>query len=142
MAKAYSITPTVARAMIGGTQSYAEALGASPKIKIYAGTPPANAAAALASNTLLATLTASATPISGTSDTGTAGRATWAAIASAVAVATGEATFFRTTTSADVVVDQGTVDESAADLNLSTTAITAGSTVSISSRTTDLVYGP
>lgn len=142
MAKAYSVVPLVAQNMIGGTSSYPEALGASPKMKIYSGTPPANAAAALAGNTLLATLVCAATPISGTSDTGTAGRATWAAIASAVAVATGVATFFRTTTSADVVVDQGTVDTATADLILSTTSLAAGATVSCSSRTSDLPYGP
>lgn len=142
MAKAYSITPAVAQGMLGGTTSFAESLGASPKIKIYSGTPPANAAAALSGNTLLATLTAAATPISGMTDTGTAIRATWAAIASAVAAATGTATFFRTTDAADVVKDQGSVDTSNADLNVSTTAFTAGSTVAISSRTTDLPYGP
>lgn len=142
MAKAYSITPAVAQGMIGGTASYPEALGASPKIKIYSGTPPANAAASLAGNTLLATLTAGATPISGVSDTGTAARATWAAIASAVAAATGVATFFRTTKSDDTVIDQGTVDTATADLVFSTTALSAGSTITISSRTTDLPYGP
>ena len=138
----YSITPTVAEGMIGGTTSYAEALGASPVINIYSGTPPTNAAAALSGNTLLATLTGSATPISGTSDTGTAGRATWAAITSATAVATGTATFFRTATSGGTVIDQGDCNTTGASLNLSTTSITSGSTVSVSSRTSDLPYGP
>lgn len=139
--KAYSITPTVAQGMLNAT-GFAEALGASPKIKVYNGTPPANAAAALSGNTLLVTLTGSATPLASFADTGTVARATWAAIASATAVATGTATTVRTTTSADVVVDQGNVDVSGADLNLSTTSITAGSTVAISSRTNDFPYGP
>lgn len=139
----YSITPTVAQGMIGGTTSYAEALGASPKIRFYSGTPPANAAAALSGNTLLAELVGAATPISGTSDTGTAGRATWAAIASATAAATGTATFFRTVDNAGTTTkDQGSVGTSAADCILNTTSITAGSTVSITSRTNDLPYGP
>ncbi len=138
----YSITPTVAQAMIGGTSTYAESLGASPLIKIYAGSVPTNAATALGAQTLLATLTAAATPISGTSDTGTAGRATWAAIASATAAATGTASFFRTTTSGGTVIDQGTVGTSAADAIVNTTAFTSGSTISITSRTNDLPYGP
>lgn len=142
MAKAYSITPAVAQGMIGGNTSYAEALGSSPKMKLYSGTPPANAAAALSGNTLLATLPCAATPIASTSDTGTAGRATWAAIASAIAAATGTATFFRTTKSDDTVIDQGSVDTATADLIMSTVSITAGSTVAVSSRTTDFPYGP
>jgi hypothetical protein len=138
----YSLTPTVAQGMIGGTTSYAEALGASPLIKIYSGSVPTNAATALGAQVLLATLTGAATPISGTSDTGTAGRATWAAIASAAAAATGTASFFRTTTSGGTVIDQGTVGTSAADAIVNTTAFTSGSTISITSRTNDLPYGP
>ncbi|ACI06407.1 hypothetical protein GUMBALL_33 [Mycobacterium phage Gumball] len=142
MAKAYSVTLDVAQGMLGGSTSYAEALGSSPKIKIYSGTPPANAGAALSGNTLLATLTCASTPIASQSDTGTAARATWATIASAVAAATGTATFFRTTTSSDTVIDQGTIDTTGADLNMSTTSLTAGSTIAVSSRTTDFPYGP
>ncbi|AZS06591.1 hypothetical protein SEA_JACOREN57_24 [Mycobacterium phage JacoRen57] len=140
MAKAYSVTPTVAQGMLSGSTSFAEALGTSPKMKIYSGTPPANAGAALSGNTLLATLTCAATPIASSANTGSAIRATWAAIASAVAAATGTATFFRTTTSGDVVIDQGTVDTTGADLNMSTTALTAGSTVALSSRTSDFPF--
>lgn len=137
----YSITATVAEGMLNGT-GYAEALGASPLIKIYSGTVPTNAAATIGSATLLATLTAASTPLSGFSDTGTAGRATWAAITSATAVATGTASFFRETTSGGTVVGQGGVSTSGASLNLNTTAVTSGSTVSITSATTDLPYGP
>lgn len=138
----YSLTPTVAQQMIGGTSTYNESLGASPLIKIYSGSVPTNAATALGAQVLLATLTGAATPISGTSDTGTAGRATWAAIASATAAATGTASFFRTTTSGGTVIDQGTVGTSAADAIVNTTAFTSGSTISITSRTNDLPYGP
>lgn len=139
----YSITPTVAEGMLGsGGNSYNESLGASPLIKIYSGTAPANAAAALSGNTLLATLTAAATPISGYTDTGTAARATWAAIASVTCAATGTASFFRTTTSGGTVIDQGSVGTSAADAIVNTTAFTSGSTISITSRTNDLPYGP
>jgi hypothetical protein len=139
----YSITPTVAQAMIGGTSTYAESLGASPVIRFYSGTVPTNANTALSGNITLATLTAAATPIASTSDTGTAGRATWAAIANATAAATGTVSFFRTL-KADLttVIDQGTVGTSAADAIVNTTAWTSGSTISITSRTNDLPYGP
>jgi hypothetical protein len=43
-------------------QSLIDALGASHKIKFYDGTQPATVATALSGNTLLATLTADATP--------------------------------------------------------------------------------
>lgn len=138
----FSITPTVAEGMLNST-GFAEALGTSPTLRIYSGTPPANAAAALSSNTLLATLACAATPLSGFSDTGTAGRATYAAITSATAAATGTATFFRHLKSdGTTVLDQGAVGTSGADCNLNTTSITAGSTVSITSDTMDLPYGP
>ena len=57
--------------------------------------------------------------------------------------ATGTATFFRILTqNAGTVTAQGNVDTSAADLILNTTAITAGSTVSITSATITLPEGP
>ena len=136
----YSITPTVAQGMLNGT-GYAEALGTSPTVKIYSGSVPANAAATN-TGTLLATLACAATPLSGFSDTGTAGRATFGAIANATAVATGTAAFWRRQTSGGTVIDQGSCGTSGADMNLNTTAITVGSTVSITSATTDLPYGP
>jgi hypothetical protein len=136
----YSITPTVAQGMLNAT-GYAEALGASPVLKIYSGAVPANAAATNA-GTLLATLACAATPISGYTDTGTAGRATFGAITSATAVATGTASFWRRQTAGGVVIDQGSCGTAGADLNLNTTAITSGSTVSVTSATTDLPYGP
>jgi hypothetical protein len=136
----YSITPTVAQGMLNST-GYAEALGTSPTLKIYSGTVPANAAATN-TGTLLATLACAATPISGYSDTGTAGRATFAAIASATAVATGTASFWRRQTSGSTVVDQGSCATSGSDLNLNTTSVTSGSTVSVTSATTDFPYGP
>jgi hypothetical protein len=87
-------------------------------------------------------LACAATPISGYSDTGTAGRATFAAIASATAVATGTASFWRRQTSGSTVVDQGSCATSGSDLNLNTTSVTSGSTVSVTSATTDFPYGP
>lgn len=142
MANAFSITPTVAQGMLNGT-GLAEALGASPLIKMYSGSVPANAAAALGGATLLSTNTCAATPLSGFSDTGTAGRATWGAIANATAVATGTASFFRITTSGGTVIAQGSVGAGGTyDLVLNTVAVTTGSTISITAATTDLPYGP
>lgn len=141
--KAYSITYACGAAMNGGGQSFAQYLGASPVIKLFSGTPPANADAALSGNTVLVTLTGSAVPISGNTQVGQISRATWAAIASAIASATGLATFFRTYKSDGTTpVDQGNVDVSGADLNLSTANLTAGSTVTCNSRTNDVPLGP
>jgi hypothetical protein len=138
----FSVTSVVAQGMLNGT-GLAESIGASPKIVIYGGTPPTNADTALSSNTVLATLTCAVTPISGFSDTGTAARATYAAIASASAVATGTGTFFRQLDSAGTTAKfQGSVGTTATDLILNTAAITTGSTVSITSATVDLPKGP
>lgn len=140
MANGFYLTNAVAAGMLNST-GLAESLGASPKIKIYSGTVPSNADASNAGS-LLATLTCAATPVSGYSDTGTAARATFAAITSGTAAATGTAAFFRAETSGGTVLAQGTVGTSAADLVLNSVAITSGSTVSITSATIDLPEGP
>lgn len=140
MANAYSVTNAEGQSLLA---KYAADLGASPQIIIYSGTAPTNADTALSGNTVLATLIGAATPISGYSNPGGGlARATWAAIASAIAAATGTATFFRTLTSGGTVIDQGSVGVSGCDLNLSTTALTAGSTVACSARTVDFQTGP
>lgn len=143
MANAFYLTNAVASGMLNST-GLAEALGASPKIRIYSGTAPSNADAALSGNTVLAELTMAATPFSGFTDTGTAARATAGAItADSSADATGTATFFRILDSAGTTTKaQGTVGTSNADLVLNTVSITAGSTVSITSATIDLPEGP
>lgn len=137
----YSTTPAVAQNQVTnfGTQ-----LGATSVTKFYSGVMPTNAAAALSGNTELASLPNSATPIGATSDTGSAGRGTWNAITSVTAAATGTASFFRTLTGAGVVIDQGDVGLSGSNAAciVSTTAFTAGSTISVSSRTSDQPYGP
>src|SRR5688572_2605932 len=121
---AFSITQAVAAGMLNGT-GLAEALGASPKIRIYNGTAPANADAALSGNTQLAELVCAATPFSGFSDTGANARATFGAIANdSSADATGTASFFRILDSAGTTVKaQGDVGTSAANLILNTVAI-------------------
>lgn len=102
-------------------------------LRIYSGTPPANADAALSGNTLLATLTFGATAFGAASN----GVATANSItADTNAAATGTATFFRALeTGGSVVVFQGDVATTGAELNLSSTSIVAGGTVSVTSLT-------
>ena len=108
-------------------------VGTSGVLKIFTGTAPANCGTA-DTGTLLATLTCNATQFG----TASSGVLTVSAITSATASGTGTAGYFRiypsspTTTNA---VIQGTVGTSGADLNLSSTSISSGQTVSISSWT-------
>lgn len=124
---AVSYTTALKNAMLDAITT---ALGASPLLRIYDGTPPANAGTALSGNTLLATLPMSATPFPAASG----GTLTANAITSdASADATGTASFFRLLTSGATAVVQGTVGTSGADLNLNSVSITAGGTVAVSS---------
>lgn len=137
----FFISNATAQGMLNGT-GLAESLGASPVIKIYSGTKPANADAANG-GTLLAELTCASTPFSGFSDATDKARATFGAIASDTSANnTGTATFFRIETSGGTVRCQGDVGTSGTALVLNTAAITAGSTVAISSATIDLPEGP
>jgi len=111
-------------------------LGGSPaELRIYSGTKPADANASLSGNTLLAALVMS-DPAFGNAATGVS---TAAAISSDTSAdATGTATFFRMgSVNAGVFTPeiQGEVGTSGSDLNLSSTSITAGGTVSVTSFT-------
>ena len=103
----------------------------SGTLVIYAGTPPANADAALSGNTVLGTLTFGATAFAAAS----AGSATANAITQdSSADATGTATFYRAFKSdGTTVIEQGTVGTSGADLNLNTTSIVTGGPIQVSS---------
>lgn len=107
------------------------ATGNAALFRIYDGTPPASANAALSGNTLLAELTC-ASPFA-------AGAASAALTASAItqdssANATGTASFFRLYKSdGTTVIAQGTVSTSGADLNLNTTSIVSGGPVAVTS---------
>jgi hypothetical protein len=112
-------------------------LGSSPpELRIYSGTKPADVNAALSGNTLLAALLMDASAAFGAASSGVA---TAAAITSDTSAdATGTATFFRmgqVTTGTFTPEIQGEVGTSGSDLNLSSTSITAGGTVSVSSFT-------
>jgi len=128
------VTQAVAVSMVDAVAAAIDA-GTAAIIIIYSGTAPANADASLSGNTVLAQLTCSATAFAAATDTGTAARRAFSAITSdSSADATGTATFFRILTqAAGTVCLQGTVGTATSDLILNTTAITAGSTVSISS---------
>lgn len=119
--------------------------GTAAVIQIYAANigVPADADAAN-TNTLLATLTCSATAEASIVDDTPGALATFAAITSdASADATANAAFFRISTqSGGTVVSQGTVGTASADLILNTVAITAGSTVAITAATILLPEGP
>lgn len=108
-------------------------VGGAGSLRIYSGTAPATANAALSGNTLLAQLAMSATAFGSAA----AGVATAAAITQdSSADATGTATFFRILAgNGTTVVMQGEVGTSGADLNLNSVAISSGAAVSVSSLT-------
>lgn len=107
--------------------------GAGPgKLKVYAGSVPANADAALGGATLLGTLTFSDPSFGApSSKVMTANAITQ----DSAADATGTATFWRATDSSDNVVAQGTAGTSGTDLILNTASIVAGGPIVVSSLT-------
>lgn len=108
------------------------AVGASGKLRIYSGTRPANVATAI-TGTLLAELTLNATFAGAASG----GVLTLNAITQdASADASGTASHFRIWKSdGTTAVIDGNVGTSGSDLNLNSTSITAGGTVSVTSFT-------
>ena len=108
------------------------AIGASGVIRIYDGTPPASANAALAGNTLLATLALSVTAAPGASG----GVLTYDAITTTTGVAAGTASFYRVLKSdLTTVTEQGTVGVGSGDLQVNTTTVSIGVNVSITAKT-------
>lgn len=104
--------------------------GTAGFLRIYDGTRPANADTAVSGQTLLAELTMSATSFPAASG----GSMTANAITDdSSANANGTASWFRITDSAGNAVVDGDVGTSGSDLNLNTTAITAGVQVSVTS---------
>jgi hypothetical protein len=127
-----SITTAAANAACDAVVDLIDAGTPPGLLKVYAGTVPTNANAALGGATLLGTLTFS-NPAFGAS---AAGVATASAITSDTSAdATGTATFFRITNAAGTVIIQGEVGTSGCDLNLSSVAITIGGTIAVSSLT-------
>ena len=107
------------------------ATGNAALLRIYDGTPPASANAALSGNTKLAELTCGS-PFAAAASGGvlTAGAITQDSSADA----TGTASFLRVYKSdGTTVIAQGTVGTSGADLNLNTTSLVAGGPVAVTS---------
>lgn len=101
-------------------------------LRIYDGTPPADANTALSGNTLLAQLTLT-DPAAGAAS---AGVLTFSSITDdSSADASGTHTFFRILDNSGDVVLQGTSGTSGTDLILDAATITAGQTVSVTSAT-------
>lgn len=106
------------------------AIGASGFLRIYDGTPPANADTALSGNTLLAELALSATAFAAASG----GTMSANAISDDTAAnATGTASFFRLVTSGGTAIVQGSVGAGSGDLDLNTVSITINANVSVTS---------
>jgi hypothetical protein len=111
--------------------------GGAGTIDIRTGAQPTDPATA-ATGTVLATFTLPATAFAAfTSGTGNLNT-----VASVTASATGTAGWFRMKNNAGTGVIDGTVGTSGAELNLSTTSITAGGSVSITSGSLSMPVGP
>ncbi len=134
MANAPSISTAARNAACDAVVDLVDAGTPPGLLKIYqnGGANPADVNAALGGATLLGTLTMSTTAF-GSASTGVA---TAAAITSDTSAdATGTAHFFRITNAAGTAIIQGEIGTSGSDLNLSSTSITSGGTIAVSSLT-------
>jgi hypothetical protein len=117
------------------------ALCNSGTLKIYTGSQPTDANTALGAQTLLGTLTLSATAFPASSASGSAGSRVVTATANTItddssADATGTAAWFRVLKSdGTTVVFDGSVGTSGCDLNLTTVSIVSGADISVTSFT-------
>lgn len=117
------------------------ALCNSGKLRIYSGSQPTDANTAIGAQVLLAELTLGATAFAASVASGSAGSKVVTATANAItgdssADNTGTAAWFRVLKSdGTTILFDGTVGTSGCDLNLATTAITAGVAVNVTSFT-------
>jgi hypothetical protein len=103
---------------------------ATPKLRIYSGTPPANAGAALSGNTLLAEVTPAPAAASG------AVKDMLGGVKTTTGAAAGTASFYRVYNSAGSTCwEQGTVGTSGTDLTIDNTSIASGQTVNFNTFT-------
>lgn len=111
------------------------AAGTGATIKLYTGANPTNADTGV-TGTLLVTLT-----IAGVLGTESAGVLTLGTVSSGTAGASGVAGYARFATSGGTALfDLTSIGTSGADLNLNSTTITSGGTVSVSSGTITEIY--
>jgi hypothetical protein len=106
------------------------AWGATPKLRLYSGTPPTDASTALSGNTLLAEVTPTPAAASGgTKDMLGGAKSTTGA-------ATGTASFYRAYNSGGTTChEQGTVGTSGTDLIIDNTSINSGQAVNFNTWT-------
>jgi hypothetical protein len=124
------------RAALDSLVDRVDAGAAAGKIRIYSGTVPADADAALSGNTLLAELPMSDPAFGAAADSSPGATATANAITNdASADATATATFFRILDSDNNVVAQGAVGTSGSEINFNTVAFVTGAIISITSLT-------
>lgn len=135
MAHAVYLTQTVAQSLLTAWETAANA-GTAAVIEIYDGSAPADADAS-ESNTLLASLTCSASIFTSKTDAAPGALGTFDTItADSSADNTGTASHFRIKTqTGGTVVLQGSVGTSGCDINFNTVSFVSGSNISISSMT-------
>lgn len=124
-----SIDLTVRNAMLEVLRTAVDAGSGNAKIAVYNGVRPANVNTALSGNTKLVEFTLN-DPATSAAALGVVALVVTPAVV-AVAVASGTATFYRLIDPSSVVVQDGSVGTSGADLNLSTTTVVNGQTVYI-----------
>jgi hypothetical protein len=127
------IAANTKNAMLNAIAAAVDGGAGAGTIKIYSGTQPVTADTALSGNTLLATLTTADPAFSAAA----AGSITLDADPdlSALAVATGTATFARVADSDGVTVFDGTVGTSGTDFIVTSASITSGQTVTLTTGT-------
>lgn len=119
-----------------GTEAMLNAFGAllnSGTIKIYTGSQPAVDVGV--TGTLLATMTFGSTAFASATASGSGGSMSANSIASGTAAASGTAGYFVFEESGGTVVLSGSVGTSGCDMNLNSTSISSGATVSCSAAT-------
>lgn len=116
----------------GRLNAISTAWGATPKLRLYSGTAPANASASLSGNTLIVEVTPAPASASG----GTKDMLGGAKSAAAVGAGTLTATFYRVyDTGGTTCHEQGTVGTSGTDLIIDNTSIANGQTVNFNTFT-------
>ena len=135
---ASSITNVSAIAAVDAVADLVDVGATNPsgQLNMYSGTIPADADTALTSQVLLAELVMTNPAFAGGIDANPGGRAVAAAITDdSSANATGTASFFRVVNRNDLAIYQGTITGLAGggDIELNSTAIQLGATVSITS---------
>lgn len=126
-----SIDLTVRNAMLEVLRTAIDAGSGNAKIAVYDGTRPATVNTALSGNTKLVEFTLN-DPATTAASSGVVPLVI-SPIVTATAVASGTATFYRLVDPSGTVVQDGSVGTTGQDLNLSSTAISSGQIVYVTS---------